>query len=942
MQQANEKNLVNEVAGPPQVRRTRVARPPEYRSGSILPVIILVLGILCSLWGSFLSHRFHVEQTALQFSRLTDRTESLIRQRFEEFQDALYGARALVKTNQAITVEDWKSYVESLKVVQNRNGLLGLGYVQIVSGSELDSTIAAARADGQSGFYVHPATNRDSAYVVRYIAPEAQNQAAIGLDLASERIRRETAEISRDQGRERITPRIGLIQDPLKRPAVLMYLPVYSTRETPVSLAERRERITGWILAPIVVEDMMSGLFDNLFEELALTLFDGTTASEDDKIFASSAPSYSGDQSVPGEQRHFPIAGRIWSLMAQPTGHFVADTHNSSPQIILLAGLFISLILALLIHNLQHSTRHAMTLAASITERLQLTNERYELAVRAEGIWDWDLVSNEMYLSPRWKKQLGFNDAEIANTFDSFGLLLHPEDLPTMKARLNEHFDEGRPLDVEVRMRSRDGEYIWIRAQGEAVWDAGGRPVRMAGSISNISESKAFQAKLQDSLEELGNSYKIHQRDNLLLSQLVRELDLEKQRAQAGTIAKSQFLANMSHEIRTPMNAIIGMAQLTLDTELTLEQADYLNTINSSAHFLLNIVNDILDFSKIEAGRLELDMSNFRLREFTQSIVGMIRGRALEKSIAMEVSIADDVPEELIGDTTRIGQVLINLLANAVKFTNPKGEVFLSIEIDSRTSEEVTLHVSIRDTGIGIPTDKLDTIFNLFTQVDASTTRRYGGTGLGLTISKKLVELMGGRLWVQSTLNRGSTFHFTLKTGHAQSESTLSAEESPRLKEIIKLASHELSPARTSGGTLHSSAPRILLAEDNLINQKLATKLLEKKGFDVTVVSNGHEAVVLLEKETFSLVLMDCQMPVMSGFEATARQRAREQASGRRIPIIAMTANVLDGDRAKCLEAGMDDYLPKPVKPEDLYRTIARYLRDGEPQEISCEESVIT
>lgn len=514
--------------------------------------------------------------------------------------------------------------------------------------------------------------------------------------------------------------------------------------------------------------------------------------------------------------------------------------------------------------------------------------------------------------------------------------------------------------------------------------------------------------------------------------------------AHAASRAKSDFLANMSHEVRTPMNGIIGMTELALDTDLTHEQREYLDAVKLSAESLLELINDILDFSKIEARKLDMNPVPFGLRDSLGDTVKTLALRAHQKGLELACHILPNVPDAVVGDVHRVRQIVTNLVSNAVKFTT-RGEVVVRVEMESQTDTDTCLHFSVSDTGIGIPPDKQKSIFMAFEQADNSTTRRYGGTGLGLTISSLLVEMMGGRIWVESKPSYGSTFHFTAhfgiqeKFGADTTEpmdvhgmpvlvvddnatnrlileemltnwgmkpvvadsglSALAAIESARADgtdfplmisdvqmpgmdgfmlaeavkhgvrdsdtQIVMLSSadrpDDMSRAREMGIsdcltkpvrqsemlnsilTLMDKSPRrptahdsrkpdriairslsILLAEDNPVNQRLALRLLEKAGHTVKIADNGRKALECLEDGTFDLIMMDVQMPDMDGFEATAEIRRREKATGAHMPIIALTARAMKGDRERCLEAGMDSYVSKPIKLDALFDVIAQ------------------
>lgn len=705
------------------------------------------------------------------------------------------------------------------------------------------------------------------------------------------------------------------------------------------------------------------------------------------------------------------------------------------------------------------STEKRVQMQAEAVCRIILEASGRELADSLpQTVFEMDSEGVLTFVNRTAMETFGYSAEEVGRGLDALTMIA-----PAERSRASE--DISRALRGEVL----GSGYTVLRKDGSAFpalirigpVQLNGKILGVRGVLIDISDLKATEERLQRAKEETETINRELEATNKQLEEAIARANVMAMASEVANCTKSQFLANMSHEIRTPINGVIGFSNLLLDTELSQEQRDYAEAVRDSAEILLKLINDILEFSKLEAKKMALEQIPFDLRTTVEGVAELLSLRAREKGLDFEVRYGQDAPRRVVGDPGRIRQVLTNLAGNALKFTE-KGFVFIDVGWQPLVDGQAVFRFAVEDSGIGISEEKLEFIFEKFTQADASMTRRYGGTGLGLAISKQIVEFMGGTIGVTSTLGRGSTFWFAIPLGLGETPQSLSIpaaslegvralivdrseinrqtlldltsnwgmksdaaatpeealaalrdacasgrpygmaiidsgfqddmesvgrriQSDPQLKDTVLIAiaavgkrgdarrfseagfaaylvrpihtetlmealaaawgsklqgvaaplitRHTLAEARASQAPARVSGPEgvhVLIAEDNLLNQKLALKMMEKLGCRADLAGNGREALRMIERDRYDLVFMDCQMPDMDGYEASAIIRRREKESGGHLPIIAMTAHAMTGDRDKCIKAGMDDYISKPIRREEILQAISRWVQKGE------------
>jgi PAS domain S-box-containing protein len=854
----------------------------------------------------------------------------------------------------------------------------------------------------------------DSSLLVRWVIPRAGNESLQNFYIAFEERRRDALQRARESREACVTKTVDIMPDGGK--GVVVYTPLF-----------RGDQFDGYISSVIKLDSLVQTILSRAaWSPVAFEIYDG-----DELVYRHGT--HRPELNYWRHQIELGHRGIKWRVIYWPSREMIASQYQPVPLMVLFSGFTLTGLLVLSVELARRDRTHALTLKETNQALLKSESRSRAMADASPlGIFLTNQQGSIIYVNAVYQQITGLADSRQAA--EGWHTLIHPEDRERVIAAWREMGRNGHLFSIVHRGVRRDGELVWVSVKAAPI-KIDGKFDGFVGTVEDITELKRAEQEVA------------HARDMAIES----------------TRLKGEFLANMSHEIRTPMNGVIGMTGVLLETSLTPEQREFAETIKQSGESLLAVINDILDFSKIEAQRLHFESVDFDLRATVESTAEMLAEMAQRKGLELVALVEAEVPVKLRGDPGRLRQVLSNLISNAVKFT-PHGEVVVRAKLHAESEGSVMIHVEVRDTGIGIPPDAQRRLFQPFVQADGSTTRRFGGTGLGLVIAKRLVEMMGGEIGLESEADRGTTFWFTAQfdkqpamagesatperlhrlrlllvesyarhrellreqcvswginpveaatatealsllrsaamqgkpydlvlaaahlmdsTGQAlarqiRRDSALSgasvillasiAQRSQIIQEMaafpdtanpidavltkpirqshffdclvttidrhVMRQAEELHPAAPAPNDEKPNGYRILVAEDNIVNQRLLKWQLEKMGYHVDVVANGLEVLSALDQINYHLVLMDCQMPEMDGYEATSRIREKEKA-GRQTTIVAVTAHALAGEREKCLAAGMNDYVSKPISLPELQRVLRRWLPDTGDRHLS-------
>ena len=859
---------------------------PLHGTSSLVAISLIATIMLTFYAWRFISEREHAQAEA-SFAAIAGDTDQALHYRLEIYQKALRGGAAFAALEGQVSPARWREYVEHLEITQSYPGMRGFGIFEEVLNKDLPEFRDRFAREFGDRFRIHPRVQRETHYVINRIEPLSSNLQALGLDLAFEQGRREAIALSMESEGSVLTRPIVLVQDARQGFGFLLMLPIIDDTGAPTGR---------WVYSPLVADEIFAALTPRQAEDFTLEVYHGSQGASEKLLFSSgevnSSPRFELQQTM--DLAGQPITLRWTSLPA-----FETRLASSAPVLALASGLLITLLLGILLVIFMRRESHVLREVKDATAELEERNRMLMLAEATAhiGHWHFNLADNSIRWSDEVHRLHGLEPGH-APALEKAMDFYHPDDRPIIEQSLQTALADGQPYSLKARLISESGEMRHVEVRGQVEKDSEGNTTGILGVIIDRTEETIMREQLTETIEK----------------------------AHAADHAKSSFLANMSHEIRTPMNGVIGFTELALADEKVPEQKRRLQLIADSSNAMLRLLNDLLDFAKIEAKHLAIVKEPTDLRHTLRSCQRLMEPVAKTQSLALVLEIGPEVPSRILVDKMRLRQIILNLLGNALKFT-ATGEVRISAYVNERSSDHSEiLFIKVTDTGIGIPANRLDSIFEKFTQADETTARRYGGTGLGLPISAELAGLMGGELRASSEVGKGSSFTLSIPLEQVSQNRPVALTDEP---------AEEYIP---------TNRLRIIIAEDNPINQELTIDMVKKAGHDYELARDGREVVnAVLEAERlghpYDIVLMDMQMPQMDGLQAS---RAIRDAgiTAEKLPILAVTANAYSDDVQLCKDAGMQAHLAKPLRLKVLCSAINEWSRHFEPEQQVPDQAI--
>jgi PAS domain S-box-containing protein len=832
-----------------------------------------------------------IERAEQLFQGQAEEIASRIVKRLHDHEQVLFGGNALFHVKgDTVTRSDWRQYVSALNLRKNLPGILGFGYAVWLAPSQKEAHIKEVRAEGFPEYVIHPEGERPVYTSIIWLEPfDWRNRRAFGYDMYSEPVRRKTMDRARDTGKTSVSAKVLLMQETEQDPqnGMLMYVPSYRQGMPTDTVEERRAALRGFVYSPIRMTDYVSNTLGELPSDIEFEIYAGETRSDDHLMFSSRSA-----EELPPPEGYSPAFSAVkiidafgvnWQFTFRTLPAFDKEFNRSKSLVTLLTGILASILLSVLAFLQARSRRQALTIADQMAQQLAA---RQKLALHIEqtplAAIEWDDHFRVTAWNRAAEKIFDYSAEEAIGAHASF--ILPDAEQRKIEKGLPELFQNTGAKSATIRNITKSGKIIVCDWYNTKLVNKSGRVIGVASLAQDITERLQAMERLKLATEAA---------------------EVARGEAERANRAKSEFLANMSHEIRTPMTVFMGAVEHLLQIDTDPVRRNLLEMAEQSAQRLRSLIDDILDLSRIEAHGVEIEEREFELRSCVRGAVDLFAISARERNLRLETKVAPEVPDLVLGDPDRLGQVLINLVGNALKFT-PEGEIRVSV--DARGN---LLEFAVSDTGIGIPEERQHLLFQKFSQTDSSFHRQYGGSGLGLAISKGLVELMGGQIDVQSRKGKGSVFTFTLPLKIAsERQSIATPAETP-----LEVPAQEIPSAR------------ILVAEDEPLVREMVRMTLARGGWESETAETGREALKRYEQGGVDLILMDLQMPEMDGIEATRAIRKKEAEGGRkRTCIIGLTAHARPEVKVECLDAGMDEVLYKPIQVPDLYSVVYRCL----------------